>query len=183
MDARIHAGLCCATALALWADQPPPTHALILQDFEKRVMDYTAVRDRARSRLPRLKEGASPAQITHHERDLAAKIRVGRATAQPGDIFTPEIVGEFRRLITEAMKGREATLVHQSLKRAEPVRLNLQVNVMYPANTPLQSTPPTLLLYLPALPSGLDYRVLGHDLILRDAEANLIVDFTTGVVP
>jgi hypothetical protein len=130
-----------------------------------------------------LKDGASPAAITHHERALAAKIRVERAAARPGDIFSPDIASEFQRLIGEAMKGHEATLVHQSLEHAEPVRLNLQVNVMYPANVPLQSTPPTLLLYLPALPSGLDYRVLGHDLILRDAEANLIVDFIIGAIP
>jgi hypothetical protein len=178
----ISAGFLCA-AVVLCADQPPSPHAAVLSDFEKRLGDYSQLRDRARSGLPRLKDGASPEAITRHEKALAERLRAVRSSAQPGDIFTPDAVTEFRRLITEAMKGREAALVHQSLKHAEPVKFTLRVNETYPRDLPLQSTPPTLLLYLPELPSGLDYRVLGHDLILRDAEANVIIDFISGVVP
>ena len=175
--------LFCFGALGALGIDPPARHSLALQDFEKRLDDYTQLRDRTRSGVKPLKDGASPEVIRHHERALAAKIRAARSNASPGDIFTPEITAEFRRLIGEAMKGKEATLVHQSLKRAEPVKLVLRVNAAYPENVPLPSTPPTLLLYLPAMPPGLEYRVLGHDLVLRDTEANLIVDFISGVVP
>jgi len=82
------------------------------------------------------------------------------------------------------MQGSDKTHVEQSLKRAaEPVQKRpLRVNSVYPPGLPLQSTPPTLLLNLPRLPKELDYRVVGHDLVLRDTEANLIIDFLPDAV-
>jgi hypothetical protein len=35
---------------------------------------------------------------------------------------------------------------------------------------------------LPPLPAELEYRVVGHSLILRDIEANLIVDFIVNAI-
>jgi len=70
------------------------------------------------------------------------------------------------------------------LRHAEPVKpLNLQVNDKYPEGVPLQSTPPSLLLDLPKLPPEVEYRIVGHDLVLRDVKANLIVDFVNNVIP
>ena len=48
---------------------------------------------------------------------------------------------------------------------------------------PLQSTPPSLLMNLPDLPKGLEYRLLGNELVLRDADANVIVDYVPNAVP
>ena len=114
----------------------------------------------------------------------AVEIRRRHITgARQGDIFTPEISAEFRRLIGITRQGPEAQRIHESLKHAEPLRPRpLRVNAAYPAKVPLQSTPPSLLLNLPKLPPELEYRVVGHDLILRDIEANLIVDFIVNVV-
>ena len=71
----------------------------------------------------------------------------------------------------------------ESLRRSEPVRIPLRVNDTYPEKLPLQTTPPTLLLNLPKLPEELDYRVVGNNLVLRDVEANLIVDFIPQAIP
>ena len=69
------------------------------------------------------------------------------------------------------------------MKHAEPLAPRpLQVNDAYPPATPLQSTPPSLLLNLPPLPPDLEYRVVGHALILRDIDANLIVDFIPNAI-
>ena len=100
-----------------------------------------------------------------------------------GNIFTPDIAAEFRRLIGLAMQGHDASHVHQSLQHAEPVRVRIAVNEAYPAGVALQSTPPTLLMNLPALPQELDYRVVGNNLILRDAKANLVIDFFPDAIP
>ena len=43
--------------------------------------------------------------------------------------------------------------------------------------------PPGLLLTLPELPKGLEYRFVGRDLILLDTEPGLIVDFIPEVLP
>jgi len=80
--------------------------------------------------------------------------------------------------------GPDGKQIRASLRSAEPVRgIRLQVNATYPEKAPLQSTPPTLLLDLPTLPSELEYRIVGRDLVLRDVAANLIVDLLPNALP
>jgi hypothetical protein len=157
--------------------------ALIVADFMNRVNEYVKLRKKVIDKVHPLKPTASPEAIATHERELGHGIREAREHARQGDIFTPDISGEFRRLIALAMQGSNGTRVHQSLQRAEPVQLDLRVNRAYPAGLPLQSTPPTLLANLPALPKEVDYRIVGHSLILRDVDANLIIDFITNAIP
>ena len=73
--------------------------------------------------------------------------------------------------------------VAQSLRRSEPVVVALKVNRPYPEGVPLQTTPPSLLLSLPKLPPEVEYRVVGHALVLRDVAANLIVDYAPNTIP
>jgi hypothetical protein len=80
------------------------------------------------------------------------------------------------------MQGPEAQRIRKSLEHAEPVQGQLRVNAPYPS-VPLQSTPPSLLLNLPPLPSEVDYRLVGRALVLRDVQANLIVDFVPNAIP
>jgi hypothetical protein len=57
------------------------------------------------------------------------------------------------------------------------------VNAPYPPNVPYTTLPPALLLRLPTLPDGLEYRFVGRALILRDVDAALIVDFLPNALP
>jgi len=166
------------------AQQAVDEDAQIEKDFEKRVEDYAKLRDTARAGLDKLKPTKEPEKIDDHERGLARRIRELRAGARQGDIFTPEISGEFRRLIGITLQGEEAARILKSLERAEPVHLKtLEVDRRYPDGVPLQSTPPTLLLNLPKLPKAMEYRVTGRALILHDMESNLIVDFIADAFP
>lgn len=165
------------------AQTPVNSGAALVQDFEKRVDEYLKSRKSVEAGLPRLKQTPSQEEIAQHERELAKAIRSQRAAARQGDIFTSEISAEFRRLIGITMQGQDAARIKQSLRSAEPVRLQLAVNDSYPPSVPLQSTPPTLLLNLPKLAPDLDYRVVGHSLVLRDVKANLVVDFIPSVIP
>jgi hypothetical protein len=69
------------------------------------------------------------------------------------------------------------------LRHGEPTEMELQINQSYPEKVPLQSTPPTLLLNLPELPKGLEYRILGRELVLRDSDANIVVDYIPNALP
>jgi hypothetical protein len=150
----------------------------ILKEFDRRVADYVKLHKTAQSQIQRLKPTKSPEAIEQRQHGLAHAIREERRGALPGNIFTPEVAAEFRRLIGVTMHGAGAAQIRESLKRAEPVWLrHIRIDASYPAGIPLESTPPSLLLNLPALPPELEYRVVGHSLILRDIEANLIVDF------
>jgi hypothetical protein len=152
-------------------------------DFEKRVGEYVKLHKKLRGEFSRLKPTHSQGEILQHQRELARTIREARAQAAQGEIFSPEIAAEFRRLIAKTMQGQEGIRIHKSLRRSEPVRIPLHVNDTYPEKLPLQTTPPTLLLDLPKLPEELDYRVVGNNLVLRDVEANLIVDYIPQAIP
>lgn len=154
-----------------------------IADFSRRVDGYVKARKAVESQLPGLKPTNSPEQIEQHQRALADAIRQVRRDARHGDIFTPEIAAEFRRLIENTMQGPQAARVRQSLRSGSPVPPRaITVNASYPPAQPLQSTPPSLLANLPPLPHGLDYRLIGRSLILRDVEANLILDFIPNVI-
>jgi hypothetical protein len=58
-----------------------------------------------------------------------------------------------------------------------------EVNQLYPTTYPLATFPPSLLPLLPRLPEQLEYRVVQQYLILRDVEANVIVDFMPNAMP
>jgi hypothetical protein len=152
-------------------------------DFEQRLAAYVKMRNEAAAGLPGSKPTDSPDKITGRERELAQKLRSLRSAAKRGDIFSSEISAEFRRLIRLAWRGSDAAQMRHSLARAEPVSLRLHINDAYPTSVPLQSTPPTLLQNLPSLPKEIEYRVIGHNLVLRDASANLIVDFIEQAIP
>lgn len=155
----------------------------VVQDFDQRISDYLKLRHQVEAGMSRLKPYRSADGILHHERELGRKIKKARAGVQQGNIFTPATTNEFRRLIGLAMQGRNSAHIHASLRNAEPVRPGLRVDEPYPRTFPLQSTPPSILLNLPVLPAGLEYRIDGHNLALLDVGANLIVDIAPNVIP
>ena len=157
--------------------------AQVLADFSKRVADYVKLHQAARSEIHALKPTNSPETIKHYEREPAHRIREARRGAAPGNIFTPAISAEFRRLLAIATQGPEAERIRECLRHAEPLRTQpLEVNAGYPPGVPLQSTPPSLLANLPELPKEVEYRIVGRDLVVLDVEASLIVDFTGNAI-
>ena len=72
-------------------------------------------------------------------------------------------------------KGKQLRL--DELPHFRPV-----VNQTYPSSWPLQTFPPTLLAELPQLPEQLEYRFVDNSLILRDKQANIVVDYLIDVM-
>jgi len=174
-----------ACAVVLYGQAPQVNAgAALLEDFSKRVAAYVSIHKSARSEVHPLKPTSNPDAIEKYEHHLARTIREKRKSAVQGAIFTPEIAAEFGRLMKLAMQGGTGPRVEASLRHAEPVRLPaLHVNATYPEHLPVQSTPPSVLANLPKLPPELEYRVVGNALVLRDVDANLIVDFIRNVIP
>ena len=153
----------------------------IALDLQARAKAYLDLRKKVAGSAPA--SGDSPAAISSAQHELANKIRVARAGTRQGDIFTPPIATYVKKHIAAVISGPHGGDIKASLRRAEPVKIQLQVNQSYPENMPLQSTPPSLLMNLPDLPKGLEYRLLGNELVLRDADANVIVDYVPNAVP
>jgi hypothetical protein len=153
----------------------------IALDLQARAKTYLDLRKKVAGNAP--SSGDSPSAITSAQHELANKIRVARAGARQGDVFTPPIAAYVKKQIAASISGPHGSDIKASLQRAEPVKIQLQVNQSYPENVPLQSTPPSLLMNLPDLPKGLEYRLLGNELVLRDADANVVVDYVPNAVP
>jgi hypothetical protein len=159
----------------------------LLQDFQQRVASYITLKRDLRVKGTSgtdLKETKDPDKIGAAEDYLAARIRAARAGAKHGDIFTPQISTEFRRLLNPETKGDDGRDAKEILKDDAPAPgvVPLKVNAKYPEGKALPTVPATLLGALPTLPEGVEYRILGKDLILRDADSNIIVDFIPNAI-
>ncbi len=172
-----------AVALVRVHGDPVNPDSAIIQDFEKRVADYMQLRKTEEAKLPKLRATESVERITHYQHELAEAMMRARKAARQGDIFTPPVDKEFRRLMGFAMQPQDAARIRKSLRDAEPVAGQPQINHPYPAATPLQSTPPSILLNLPHLPPDIEYRFVSRTLILLDTKDNLIIDYMTNVGP
>ena len=158
------------------------TDAMVMADFKTRVDKYLDVRKKAKKDAPPLKETKEPASIKAGEKGLAVQIRALRDDAKPGDIFTPAVRDVFRRLLYPKMKGDDGHDVKATLKDDAPPSVPLKVNADYPEGASLPTVPAALLVNLPTLPKELDYRIVNKNLILRDVDANLIVDYMPNVI-
>ena len=159
----------------------------ILQDFQQRVAAYLALKKDLRVKGTSgtdLKETKEPAKIEAAEEYMAARIRAARAGAKHGDIFTPQISNEFRRLLNPETKGEDGKDAKEILKDDAPApgAVPMKVNAKYPEGKALPTVPATLLGALPTLPEQVEYRVINKDLILRDVDANIIVDFIPNAI-
>jgi hypothetical protein len=158
--------------------------AAILEDFGERVDRYMDIRKRAAKDAPPLKETDDPARIEAAQDSRAALIRAVRADAKPGDIFTAEIRHRFRLLLAPDLEGEDGRDAKRVLRDDAPApgAVPLEVNARYPEGAPLPTVPATLLMNLPQLPEGLEYRIIGKDLVLLDSDANLIVDYIRNAI-
>ena len=158
--------------------------AKVLDEFRGSVQHYLdAVRKPLQTGKTMQRKQSAQALSTKRQ-ELANEARAARPDAKQGDLFTPPVAEAFRRLLATTFAGPEGTRIRVSLRRAEPLsKLHLKVDDTYPQGIPLQSTPPSLLQNFPALPKGVEYRIVDHTLILRDTEANTVIDYLPDAIP
>ena len=181
----------CAVAFALTlmvssvATQPQtnPT-AATLADFGTRIKAYVELHRKLANETGEIDETKSPRQITDREVALGKLIRTARAQARRGDIFAPPIEALFKQLIREE-SARRSPRVRTDRKedQDELADFTPTVNQVYPPTQPLVTFPAGLLRVLPKLPRELEYRLVQRNLILRDIEANVIIDFIPAATP
>lgn len=165
------------------APDPDPTGA-IFAEFGKRVADYAALRNRLAEGMGPLDETKSQAEIAARAATLAHLIQTARDSAKQGDLFTAEVAAVIATLIKQEYSRRPDSVQETREDQQEELPDFIpRVDSLYPTTYPLATFPPTLLPLLPPLPKEVEYRIVQHYLILRDIEANLIVDFMPRAVP
>jgi len=157
--------------------------AKVLKVFSDRVAAYADLRAREEGNLPKLDPGSSPEQIAAHQKQLADRIRAARRDARRGDIFDADVALRIRRFLAADFRGKEGRRLIKAIFEDMPPRVFLAANDPYPGSGPLSNVPPRILQALPPLPEDLEYRFMGRHLILRDSQANIIVDFIFRIVP
>lgn len=181
---------------------PPQTVRMdseVLEEFLEGVVKYVKLHKELTTRIPIAQPTWSAQQIADRQRALTVAIQEARREKRQGNIFKPEVEAAFRHVITRELTGPDGASMRNEILSGNPEDegvpeqrnprnerkrgVRLRVNAYYPDDAPLSSVPPSLLLNLPALPEEVRYRFVGRHLILRDTEANVILDFIRNVVP
>jgi len=163
-----------------------PADAQALATMNDRLKQYVDLHTKIERSLPKLPKEATPQQIDKNQRAMEKLVREARATAKPGDIFTPEARPVIQRLLASVFGGPDGKQLKAAImdeNQAAPSKVKLAVNGRYPDTVPLATVPPQVLQTLPKLTEDLEYRFIGDSLILLDVRAHVIADFIEDIVP
>ena len=149
--------------------------------FKKRLDDYLKLRSAITAKIPDVSQTHDPNKISAREKALGEAISVARTTAKPGDVF-----GDMSPIITKIIAKDWATRSaadRKAIFKELPAGVQVTINRPYPTTLPLLTVPSNLLVNLPMLPDDLEYRIVDRHLLLRDRDANLVIDILYNVLP
>ena len=152
-------------------------------EFGRRIQAYSEQRADVGAAILPIKVSADIGEIQRAVDKLAIGIRLTRANARQGDIFSPEIAALFRRAIRASCHDEFMELLAILNEDWEAPPPAAAIHGRWPDGVPLPTMPPYLLAALPRLPPELEYRFINRDLVLRDIDANLIIDFVPEAIP
>jgi hypothetical protein len=155
-----------------------------LQLFAERVAAYAELHQRVDAVFPPWEPSDDVHLIVRRRAYLAKAIKAGRPHARQGDIFEPPVAGVFRGIIAGALRDVDVELLLGDLYEEcdMPAGYRAQVHARYP-DWATHEMPLVLLTVLPTLPAGIQYRLIDHDLLLWDVDADVIVDVLPDALP
>ena len=158
--------------------------AAAIAAFEERVGEYATLRHRVEAQLPPFVPSEDPNTFLVNRALLAEKIKAARPGASRGQIFTPVVEKALREVIARAVAGRDVEALLRDLfaEHAVVEAFHPRVYQPYP-EWGTHEMPLVLLRHLPGLPEGIEYRLIGHDLVLWDIDADLVIDVLLNAVP
>lgn len=160
--------------------------ARALATMNDRLREYVDIHLKVERDLPDLPNEATPEQIDQKQRELQRRMAEARASAKPGDLFTPEAQPIIVRLLGQVFEGPQGRQLKASIMDENPTDLasyKLKVNARYPDNVPVTTVPVDVLQALPKLSEDLEYRFIGDALILLDVHAHTIADYIENALP
>jgi hypothetical protein len=149
--------------------------------FKKRLDEYLKLRSAITGKIPDVSETRDPNKISAREKALGQALAATRAAAKPGDVFG-DMAPIIKQIVAKDWASRSAadrTAIFKEL----PAGLQVNINKPYPTTLPLLTMPSNLLINLPMLPEDLEYRIVDRHLLLRDRDANLVIDILYNVRP
>ena len=181
---------------------PPQTVQMdsdTLEKFREEVEEYVELRQTVLKQVPPVTPKSTSEELATRQRALNQAIVAYRKGKKRGNIFKKDVEAAIRRTLQREFTGPDGAGLMKDVKQGNPKvdgnpapqnptkevmqPVTLAVNAIYPDSAPFSSVPPSLLLKLRVLPDQVRYRFVGRALILRDTEANVILDFIPDVVP
>ena len=180
------AALILAAAFAAHADAAGQAmvneYGAAVKAFRDRADEYLAQHRHIASQLPPLKNTDDAGELTAREDALGQRIAAARAGIRPGEFIGRDLEPHVREAVKKDWENRPAD-AREAVGDDLPPASVAKINRPYPSEQPLATFPASLLAALPPLPEGLEYRLAGRHLIVRDVKANLVVDVLANVLP
>src|SRR4051812_26704363 len=126
--------------------------------------------------------GAEKAVRTRQE-SLAEALRTKlRPAAKPGDLLTPAMAAAITSEIRKAFDTPKRDLILDELAEQNSTPANAATPTI---NQRLEAprVPPRLMEVLPPLPKQLEYDFVGRTLVVRDVDADVVIDFIPDALP
>jgi calcineurin-like phosphoesterase family protein len=124
------------------------------------------------------------AAVRARQAALAALIRTNvRATAQPGEIFSSASADTIRRRLAAEFAGSHRDVIRHELQEQNDETKGHAADLKVNGSFRAPRVPPEILGALPALPPPLEYAFHDRTLILRDVDADLVVDLLPNAFP
>jgi hypothetical protein len=165
--------------------QPPAADTDAVRQFTAATRDYAQMHRRLEQQIGPIAITTSIDEINRNIQQLAAAIRAERGDAKQGDFFTPALGRQLRASISEALQAHDFTaddvITAARVDGVDYQRVALRVNGTFPWALG-GAMIPCVIHALPELPPELQYRIVGHDLVLIDVHASLIVDMLPSVL-
>ncbi|MBA3268951.1 MAG: hypothetical protein H0T71_00450 [Acidobacteria bacterium] len=160
----------------------PKLRGAATKAFLARIGQYVSFHNNVAKMVPAFSQTPDPALLSKRQAALAEAIIKQRPDAKEGDFLIKQYQPYLRQIISEDFTRRPAA-DRKALIVELPKDVAIGVNMVYPTTLPLATFPGNLLKLLPELPPDLEYRIVGRHLVLRDVEANVIVDLMRDVFP
>ena len=158
------------TALQTYVDQTQPFRKIAAQEAEK-------VPGKAAA-------GAGAEQsVRTRQNSLADALRTKlRPNAKQGDLVTPAMAAAITQEIENAFNTPKRELILDELAEQNGTPANAPAPTI---NQQLSAprVPPRLIEILPPLPQQLEYDFVGRTLVLRDVDADVVVDYIPNAIP
>lgn len=107
--------------------------------------------------------------VDYTERDTSLPFPEAVSAAAPAPrIFTLPVAMVFRQMIAQALTAPDGTAIGAPATRRAVAMMPFPATELYDFPQPLDEV-------LPMLPAPLEYRLIDHDLVIRDVQADVIV--------
>ena len=155
-----------------------------LQLFDHRIAAYAELHQRVYAVFAPWAPTDDVSVLVRRRADLGSAIRAERADAKQGEIVDATAAAALREIMSDALRGVDVEVLLVDLYEGceTPAGYRPLVNGSYP-DWATHQMPVALLMMLPVLPDGIQYRLIDHDLLLWDVDADVIIDVLPDALP